>query len=78
METLSGPNCKKKYTNGDEYFGMVNNLKANGFGKLKFINGNTFEGNFIRDYISSDGDATITGTFQGQIRNGVMEIKQID
>ncbi len=52
---MSGPNCSKKYTNGDIYVGMVNKLKANGFGKLTFANGNTFEGYFEKDYIRSNG-----------------------
>lgn len=34
---------------------MVNKLKANGFGKLTFTNGNTFEGYFDNDYIRSNG-----------------------
>lgn len=43
---------------------MINKLKANGYGKLTFGNGNTFEGDFEQDYIRGNGSATIHGTFQ--------------
>lgn len=56
---------------------MVNKLKANGFGKLTFANGNTFEGYFENDYIRSNGQATIHGTFQLEINNGEAYINQI-
>lgn len=56
---------------------MITRLKANGHGKLKFSNGNTFEGLFTRDYISGEGSATITGTFQMDIRSGEAYLKQI-
>lgn len=42
MNTLEGVECVKKYTNGDVYVGNIKNLKAEGFGKLTFQNGNVF------------------------------------
>ena len=56
---------------------MIHGLKANGFGKLTFNNGNTFEGNFIKDYIKNDSSATIKGTYQMEIIDGQLIIQQI-
>lgn len=77
METLSGVDCVKKYTNGDTYKGNVKNLKADGFGTLILKNGNSFEGQFVKDYIEPNGRGKLTGTFQVELRDERIEIREI-
>jgi len=57
---------------------MIRGLKADGFGKLTFSNGNVMEGNFVKDYIESDTKATIKGTFSMEIIDGQLMINQIN
>ncbi len=57
---------------------MIRGLKADGFGKLTFSNGNVMEGNFVKDYIESDTKATIKGTFLMEIIDGQLMINQIN
>ena len=69
MENLSGVDCTKKYTNGDTFKGNVKNLKADGFGTLMLKNGNSFEGQFVKDYIEPNGRGKLTGTFQVELHD---------
>ena len=60
---ILGSETSKKYKNGNIYKGNTKNLTAEGAGKLIFLNGNTFEGEFKDDKIKPYSKGQISGKF---------------